>query len=54
MTPEEKWERLMKSIRRAALILGIEITERDVPEYLNWPIARQMSKRLWGRIKRSE
>jgi len=50
MTEDEKWELLMASIRKAARILGIELTEKDMPEYLNWFVGRKMNEELWGRV----
>ena len=52
MSEEEKWEKLMASIRKAAHILNIDLTEKDMPEYLNWPVGRDMNKRLWARVHR--
>jgi len=46
----EKWEALMASIRKAAKILNIEITEQDVPEYLNWSVGRAMHEDLWAQV----
>lgn len=51
LNEQDKWELLMASIRRAANILGIDLTERAMPDYLNWFIGRDMSKRLWNRVK---
>jgi len=46
----EKWEALMASIRKAAKILGKELTEQDVPEYLNWYVGRAMHEDLWAQV----
>lgn len=51
MTEHEKWERLMASIRRAAKLLGIDLTELDIPEYLNWFVAARMSRDLWAKVR---
>lgn len=50
MEEAEKWEALMASIRKAARILNRDLTERHIPDYLNWPAARQMSQRLWAEV----
>lgn len=50
--PVEEWEALLKSIRRAAHVLGEDLTERDLPDYQNWFEAREMHKRLWARVHR--
>ena len=52
MSEEEKWEKLMASIRKAAHILNEDLTERDMPEYLNWPVGTDMNKRLWAQVHR--
>ena len=52
MGEDEKWEALLKSIRRAAKILNIDLTERDLPDYLNWVVASDMNKNLWARVYR--
>lgn len=50
MGEEEKWEAIMRSIRKAAHILRMDLTERDMPDYLNWPVATDMNKRLWAMV----
>ena len=50
MTEEEKWEALIRSINKAAHILGKELTEKDVPEYLNWRVGTEMNHRLWSEV----
>ena len=46
----EKWEALMRSIRKGAHILGRTLTERDMPDYLNWYVATDMNKRIWAEV----
>ena len=50
MDKTEKWEILIRSIRRGAKILNIDLTEADMPEYLNWKVASDMNKNLWSLI----
>lgn len=49
--PENDWEALMRSVRKAARILGEDLTERDMPDYQNWDLAREMHRNLWARIR---
>ena len=46
----ENWETLMRSIRRAAKILNIDLAEADMPDYLNWSVASDMHRNLWALI----
>ncbi len=50
-SPEDDWEALVSSIRKAARILNMDLTERDMPDYQNWFIAREMHKDLWARVR---
>jgi len=50
MTEEEKWNALILSIKKAAKILGIDLTEEDIPEYLNWFSGAKMHKNLWNSV----
>ena len=50
MTEEEKWEALIRSIKKAAHILGKTLNEEDMPDYLNWTVGRDMNERLWARV----
>ena len=50
MDEQEKWETLMRSIRRAAKILNIDLTEADMPDYLNWRVASSLHEKLWSLI----
>ncbi len=50
MPEEEKWELLMASIRKAAHILKLDLTEQDLPDYLNWVVGRDLNKNLWARV----
>lgn len=52
MSEEDKWEKLMASIRKAAHILNLDLTEQDYPDYLNWPVGTAMNKNLWARVYR--
>ena len=56
MDTHEKWNALVRSIRKAAHILNLELTERDLPEYMNWFAGPKMNKRLWDLValKRKE
>lgn len=47
ISEEEKWERLLHSIRKAAHILGREVAE---PDYLNWAVGRDMNDNLWAQV----
>ena len=47
MSEEDRWERLLHSIRKAARILGREITE---PDHFNWFVARDMNDNLWAQV----
>lgn len=49
--PEKEWEAIMHSIRKAAHILNEDLTERDMPEYQNWFVARDMHNNLWARVR---
>ncbi len=46
----EKWEALMRSIRRAARILNLDLTEVDMPDYLNWEVASDIHQNLWSMV----
>ncbi len=46
----ERWDILMKDIRRAAKAAKVPLTERDLPDFLNWPVARDMHNRLWAKV----
>ena len=46
----EHWEAMMASIREAAKILNIDLTEKDMPEYMNWFVGRPMHRDLWARV----
>ena len=50
MDEYEKWDAIMRSIRKAARILNIDLTEQDVPEHLNWFVARKMHRYLWDQV----
>ena len=50
MDEYEKWGTLMFSIRRAAKILNIDLTEADMPDYLNWRVASALHEKLWSLI----
>lgn len=51
MEPEEKWNRLRRSVLKAAHILRIDLTERDIPQYGEWFALRRMNEDLWGQIR---
>ena len=50
MDEVEKWEALLKSIMQAAKILNIDLTEADMPDFLNWKVASDMHRNLWTLI----
>lgn len=50
MDEGEQWEAMMYSIRKAAKILNIDLTEEDLPEYMNWAAGRHMHRDLWARV----
>lgn len=52
MSEEDKWEALIKSIQKAARILGKDLTERDMPDHLNWFVGRNIHDELWGEVYR--
>ena len=56
MKPHEKWIELLRSIRKAAKILNMDLTEEDMPDGQNWFMASKMNKRLWDlvRLKKQE
>lgn len=45
----EEWEQLMKSIRRAAKILGKDLSA-EWPDYGNWQYARDLWSKLWAQV----
>jgi len=45
------WNDLLKSIFRAAKILNIDITEKDIPDYGNYTAMVKMNEELWARVK---
>lgn len=46
----DKWEELVKPIKQAAKILNIDLTEADLPEYLNWKVGADMHRKLWDKV----
>ena len=48
---DEQWENLIKSIRKAAGILGEDLNEKDLPDRYNFFAAREMREALWARVK---
>jgi len=50
MTEYEMWDAIIRSIRKAARILRIYLTEPDMPEHMNWFAARTMHKYLWDQV----
>lgn len=50
MDEGEQWEAMMASIRKAAKILNMDLTERDLPEYMNWVVGRHMHRNLWAQV----
>ena len=51
MTKETQWNLLIGAINKAAYILNMDLTERDMPDYMNWLVAREMNNNLWALIK---
>jgi len=47
---EDKWNALMRSIRKAARILNIDLSPEAMPEYMNWLVARTMHRYLWDQV----
>jgi len=45
-----KWNAIILSIRKAARILRIYLTETDMPEHMNWFAARTMHRYLWDQV----
>ena len=50
MDEDEQWHELILSMQKAAKILNIELTERDMPEYLDWFAGRNLHQDLWDRV----
>jgi len=50
MDEVEKWEALLKSIMQASKILNIDLTEADMPDFLNWRVASDMHRKLWALV----
>ena len=50
MDEGEQWEAMMYSIRKAAKILNMDLTEEDLPEYMNWTVGRDMHYRIWAKV----
>ena len=46
----EHWEDMMASIRKAAKILNMDLTEENMPEYMNWFVGRTIHRDLWARV----
>lgn len=45
------WEDILRSIFKAARILGVDITEQDLPDYDNYKELVALHKELWARVK---
>ena len=50
MDTHDKWQALMRSIRKAAHILNLDLTEKEWPEYQNWFVGVAVHKRLWDLV----
>lgn len=50
MDTDEKWEALLRSIRKAAKILSIDLTEEDMPRYQDWIAGADMHRKLWDLV----
>ena len=46
----EKWETPIRSVRKAAKVLKIDLTETDMPKFLNWKAAADMHRNLWSLV----
>lgn len=51
MDEHEKWELLMASIREAARKSNTDLTEADMPEYLNWKAGVDLKEKLWAKVR---
>lgn len=51
-TPEEtdKWQAMIRSIHKAAKILNRDLTEKDMPEPLDWRAGSDLHDRLWAEV----
>ena len=47
---EYSWDNLIRSINKAARILGFDLTETDMPQYPNWFAARKLHSNLWNLV----
>jgi hypothetical protein len=50
MSEEDSWNTIIHSIKRAARILNINLTETDMPDYENWLAARTIHNYLWNQV----
>ena len=50
MDKDTQWQELIRSMNRAARILNIDLTEKDIPEYLDWYTARKIHRSLWNQV----
>lgn len=50
MNEEDKWNALIRSIKKAARILSEDLEEIDMPEYLNWRVGTDMNQHLWNQV----
>jgi hypothetical protein len=51
---DKQWISLLRSIKRAAKILNIDLTEKDIPEYGEWYSAVKLHSYLWSMVKRQK
>ena len=47
---EEQWLLLIGSINKAARLLNLDLREQDMPDYMNWLVARNINQSLWGKV----
>lgn len=50
MDEEEKWQALMRSIRKAAKILNWDYNTVDMPNYLDWKEGADLHRKLWDLV----
>jgi len=50
MDEDEKWTTLIRSMNRAAKILNIDLTEKDMPQPMDWKYASKLNRSLWNQV----
>jgi len=50
MDEDEKWTALIRSINRAGKILNIDLTEKVMPQPMDWEYASELNRKLWDQV----